>query len=430
MPRKRDLSPDIWRSDQFLDLPSDTHRLTFVAAISLADDLGIGRVADLRRHTGLAAIDLAPLERGRLLVTYGEQEGTETIRYFLLPTWCRHQFVKKPSPPKLPLPSDWKALIPERFQPKYRPCRVLSTPSGPPVDHHSTTGGPPVDHQVSTGGPLVGEQWGGIPPALTPINERPTTTEERHAHPSFPGGSGGTRAATDRPPSPLSGEPSPSAPDETAERGDATASGSERTADPHDEAARFERIAFGARGAAPAGGAPRADGHEAGGNGSPARADTRPGPEPRPGPRERAAGDPGAPAKKRRKGPEDWSPDERLARELQGALGTEYIRPCRGEIKALLKAGLPHDAIRAAIAKHANVSVRVFDFRHVVLGANGPARRTDPPRGPGPPPLFSGAPAEVAFPRPTKEQIHEEMAIVIARTRKAAPPPPAGSAKP
>ena len=172
MPRKRDINPDIWRSEQFLDLPSAEHQLLFIACISLADDLGIGRVSDLRRHTGIDTIDLDPIESGRLLVTYAEREGGETVHYYLLPTWCRHQFVKKPSPPKLPLPSNWKELIPERFHPKYQPCRAISLTSRPPVDHQWTT--PPSSLE---------NREGVVPPALS-LSPVDTETERPCPSPS------------------------------------------------------------------------------------------------------------------------------------------------------------------------------------------------------------------------------------------------------
>lgn len=119
MPRKRDIDPGIWRSAQFQSLGSDTARLAFVAAISLADDLGVGRVDDLRRYADIEPDAALEVAGQKLMNIYQLRDGADTVALYLLPKWCKYQCVNRPSKGKLPLPHDWKRLVPADLHAKY-----------------------------------------------------------------------------------------------------------------------------------------------------------------------------------------------------------------------------------------------------------------------------------------------------------------------
>lgn len=152
MPRKRDLSPDVWGSEQFLGLPSDTARLAFIACVSLADDLGLGRVTDLRRHTRLDLTVLEDVATAGLITLYETQDGRERLRLYFLPKWCRHQYVNRPSPSRLPLPPSWRETVPAEFHGKYAGLRTVGELTESPVElrHDSpNTHGVPTEPHLS-----------------------------------------------------------------------------------------------------------------------------------------------------------------------------------------------------------------------------------------------------------------------------------------
>lgn len=135
MARKRDISPDIWGSEQFLGLPSDTARLAFIACFSLADDLGLGRVADLRRHTRLDLAALEDVATAGLVTLYEIPDGRERLRLYFLPKWCRYQYVNRPSPSRLQLPPAWREAVPAEYHDRYARVRVVGEVTEPRAEH-------------------------------------------------------------------------------------------------------------------------------------------------------------------------------------------------------------------------------------------------------------------------------------------------------
>lgn len=185
MPRKRDLSPSIWRSAQFLALPDDSARLTFIAMISLADDLGVGRIADLRRHTAIEAPEehVRSVVGARLAHAYAHRDGLDDLQLYLLPKWCRHQLVNRPSRSNLPLPATWKALVPTDFHGRYE---VRAKEAGIAVATEPATDraarGALTEPSVSPHGVLTEPQVAPSP-SPSPIQKKTSSSSSTHGGP-------------------------------------------------------------------------------------------------------------------------------------------------------------------------------------------------------------------------------------------------------
>ena len=109
MPRKRQIDPDIWKSEQVVDLPVEA-RLLFIGMISQADDEG-----RLKGSTFALKMSIFPADscdqgmikqwrdaiiNNRLVALYSAN-GTE---YLWIPNFKKHQYMTKSFPSKLPEP--------------------------------------------------------------------------------------------------------------------------------------------------------------------------------------------------------------------------------------------------------------------------------------------------------------------------------------
>lgn len=109
MARKRQIDPELWKSEQFvrLSLPA---RLLWIGLFSNADDEGRLKGSPLWLKMALFPADnhAADLVEGWLqevlavgLALAYEVDG---LRYLCLPTFAAHQYISKPYPSKLPAP--------------------------------------------------------------------------------------------------------------------------------------------------------------------------------------------------------------------------------------------------------------------------------------------------------------------------------------
>jgi len=122
MPRKRQIDPDIWTSEQVLTLPIEA-RLLFIGMISHADDEGRLRGSPLSLKAAIFPGDTCSLENikawrnaivaNKLAVCYAN-EGSE---YLWLPSFKKFQYMTKRFPSKLPEPPEGKDLTPAKGKP-------------------------------------------------------------------------------------------------------------------------------------------------------------------------------------------------------------------------------------------------------------------------------------------------------------------------
>jgi DnaD/phage-associated family protein len=110
MPRKRQIDPCIWTSEQFISLTNPYARLMYIGMISNADDEGRMKASPQYLKTTIFAGDSCTipelLQWRSLIVSIGlinlyEIDGVE---YLSLPTWHTYQYISKPYPSKLPAP--------------------------------------------------------------------------------------------------------------------------------------------------------------------------------------------------------------------------------------------------------------------------------------------------------------------------------------
>lgn len=109
MPRKRQIDPDIWKSEQVVDLPIEA-RLLFIGMISQADDEGRLKGSAFALKMSIFPADSYKLEMVKRwrnaiinnhLVALYQFNGTE---YLWIPNFKKHQYMTKSFPSKLPEP--------------------------------------------------------------------------------------------------------------------------------------------------------------------------------------------------------------------------------------------------------------------------------------------------------------------------------------
>lgn len=115
MAKIRTIKPELWNS-QNLGSRSVLARLNFIGLFSLADDEGRGRgesrflLGHLHPYAEAVVSEAAfveslnELEAAELVAFYSNPKG---FRFYALPGWTSHQYIKDPSPSELPpVPSD------------------------------------------------------------------------------------------------------------------------------------------------------------------------------------------------------------------------------------------------------------------------------------------------------------------------------------
>lgn len=121
MPRKRQIDPDIWKSQQFVSLKSPWAKLMFIGMISNADDEGRMKASPFYLKTTIFPSSAYRLDRvlkwrneieqQKLIRLYNGLDGEE---YLFLPTFKQHQYMTKRFPSKLPCPEVNNGLITDR----------------------------------------------------------------------------------------------------------------------------------------------------------------------------------------------------------------------------------------------------------------------------------------------------------------------------
>ncbi|KKL11659.1 hypothetical protein LCGC14_2543540, partial [marine sediment metagenome] len=109
MPRKRQIDPDIWKSEQFLSLSRDG-RLLFICMFSNADDDGRLHGSGLSlKILAFPVDDLSVSDVATLRDNIGEQGlcqiyNVDGYDYVSLPKFKKHQYISHYYPSKLPAP--------------------------------------------------------------------------------------------------------------------------------------------------------------------------------------------------------------------------------------------------------------------------------------------------------------------------------------
>lgn len=109
MARKRQIDPEVWRSEQFvaLSLPA---RLLWIGLISQADDEGRLKGGPLWLKMAIFPADSTPLAQIEqwlaevLVAGLARRYEADGQSYLHLPTFSKYQYISKPYPSKLPPP--------------------------------------------------------------------------------------------------------------------------------------------------------------------------------------------------------------------------------------------------------------------------------------------------------------------------------------
>lgn len=111
MARKRQIDPDLWKSQQFIRLGSPWAMLMFIGMISNADDEGRMKASPLYIKStifpgsshSLSRISgwRQKIEEQRLILIYTDGDENE---YLVLPNFLKYQYMTKRYPSKLPVP--------------------------------------------------------------------------------------------------------------------------------------------------------------------------------------------------------------------------------------------------------------------------------------------------------------------------------------
>lgn len=124
MPRKRQIDPGIWTSEQFINLADPWAKLLFIGMFSNADDEGRMKASLTHLKAVIFPADNVTVEQMKRWRDMVEEQGlchaysVNGTEYLLLPTFGVHQYISKPYPSRIPAPFPNRSLnVPKPFHP-------------------------------------------------------------------------------------------------------------------------------------------------------------------------------------------------------------------------------------------------------------------------------------------------------------------------